>query len=56
MQKQMTIWQILLNGMLIFLPFDALKIAATVLLSKPLIKAIDSVGAKKESEQSGDNS
>ena len=56
MQKQMTVWQILLNGMVIFLPFDALKIAATVLLSKPLIKAIDSVGAKKESEQSGDNS
>ena len=56
MQKQMTVWQILLNGMLIFLPFDALKIAATVFLSKPLLKAINSVGVKKESEQSGDNS
>jgi hypothetical protein len=42
--------------MVIFLPYDALKIAATVLLSKPLLKAVNSIGEEKESEQSGDNS
>ena len=56
LHKSMTIGEILMSGMVIFLPYDALKIAATVLLSKPLLKAVNSIGEEKESEQSGDNS
>lgn len=54
MQKAMSVWQILMSGMVIFLPFDALKILATILLSKPLLKVMDHINPK--SEQTGDDS
>ena len=54
MQKSMSAWQILMSGMVIFLPFDALKILATILLSKPLLKVMDHINPK--SEQTGDDS
>ena len=38
--KQITVWSAIKTGMLIYLPFDALKIIATALLSKPLLKAL----------------
>jgi biotin transport system substrate-specific component len=33
-------WEILWSGMILFLPYDALKIAATIILSKELVPAV----------------
>lgn len=41
----MTVWGILWAGMIPFLPYDALKIAATAILSKPLVPALKKIEA-----------
>jgi biotin transport system substrate-specific component len=40
MGKGLSVWAVLSAGMLIYLPGDALKITATVILSKPIKKAL----------------
>lgn len=47
LQKQQTIWQSVKGGMLIFLPWDALKIAVTGLLGVRLLPRLSAIGAER---------
>ena len=38
--REVSAWSVISTGMLIYLPGDALKIAVTVLLSRPLLRAL----------------